>query len=140
MCSPAHLPCLIQLLPPAEIADRAVLFFESLAKTGSGSSTRSASAAAGASAANPVYNLLPDCLSKLLESTKLREEQLQAILAVLLGYVKVRRYCGTSKFACLRTCLESCLLYQSVQQLGAAGGSDSKNTLSGALLVASCTK
>jgi hypothetical protein len=36
-----------------------------------------------------VYNLLPDCLSKLLESDKLREEQLQAILAVLLGYVKV---------------------------------------------------
>jgi hypothetical protein len=68
-----------------------VLFFESLAKTGSGSSTRAASAAAGASAANPVYNLLPDCLSKLLESSKLREEQLQAILAVLLGYVKVRQ-------------------------------------------------
>lgn len=73
----------------AEIAERAVLFFESLAKTGSGSSTRAASAAAGASAANPVYNLLPDCLSKLLEDKKLREEQLQAILAVLLGYVKV---------------------------------------------------
>jgi hypothetical protein len=36
-----------------------------------------------------VYNLLPDCLSKLLENNKLREEQLQAILAVLLGYVKV---------------------------------------------------
>ncbi|KAF6263275.1 non-SMC mitotic condensation complex subunit 1-domain-containing protein [Scenedesmus sp. NREL 46B-D3] len=71
-----------------EIAERAVLFFESLAKTGSGSSTRAASAAAGASAANPVYNLLPDCLSKLLEDKKLREEQLQAILAVLLGYVK----------------------------------------------------
>jgi hypothetical protein len=36
-----------------------------------------------------VYNLLPDCLSKLLESKNLKEEQLQAILAVLLGYVKV---------------------------------------------------
>lgn len=75
---------------PAEITERAALFFESLAKTGSGSSTRAASAAAGASAANPVYNLLPDCLSKLLENDKLREEQLQAILAVLLAYVKVR--------------------------------------------------
>jgi hypothetical protein len=32
-----------------------------------------------------------DCLSKLLESDKLREEQLQAILAVLLGYVKVTK-------------------------------------------------
>ncbi|WIA21063.1 hypothetical protein OEZ85_005385 [Tetradesmus obliquus] len=71
-----------------EITERAALFFESLAKTGSGSSTRAASAAAGASAANPVYNLLPDCLSKLLENDKLREEQLQAILAVLLAYVK----------------------------------------------------
>uniref|UniRef100_A0A383VMF6 Condensin complex subunit 1 C-terminal domain-containing protein n=1 Tax=Tetradesmus obliquus TaxID=3088 RepID=A0A383VMF6_TETOB len=71
-----------------EITERAALFFRSLAKTGSGSSTRAASAAAGASAANPVYNLLPDCLSKLLENDKLREEQLQAILAVLLAYVK----------------------------------------------------
>jgi hypothetical protein len=32
-----------------------------------------------------------DCFSKLLLSTQLREEQLQAILAVLLGYVKVRK-------------------------------------------------
>jgi hypothetical protein len=85
-------------LHPAEIVERAVLFFESLAKTGSGSSARAASAAAGASAANPVYNLLPDCLSKLLESTKLREEQLQAILAVLLGYVKVSKLSGSNKW------------------------------------------
>lgn len=72
----------------AEIIDRAVLFFESLAKTGSGS-TRSASAAAGASAANPVYNLLPDCLSALLKDERLREEQLQVIMGQLLAYVKV---------------------------------------------------
>jgi hypothetical protein len=31
-----------------------------------------------------------DCLSKLLESDKARREQLQAILAVLAGFDKVR--------------------------------------------------
>jgi hypothetical protein len=49
----------------------------------------SSSAAAGASATNPVYNLLPDCLSALLAMPVLREEQLTAVLGVLLGYVKV---------------------------------------------------
>jgi len=69
--------------------DRAVLFFDSLAKSGSGSSRASASSAAGASAANPVYNLLPDCLSKLLAKPSLTEEQVQVIIGQLLGYVKV---------------------------------------------------
>eukprot|EP00775_Hariotina_reticulata_P007726 gene7726-7925_t len=72
-----------------EIVDRAVLFFDSLAKTGSGSSRASASAAAaGASAANPVYNLLPDCLSKLLAKVNLTEEQVQVVMGQLLAYVK----------------------------------------------------
>lgn len=66
-----------------------MLFFDSLAKTGSGSSRASASAAAGASAANPVYNLLPDCLSKLLSKANLTEEQVQVIMGQLLAYVKV---------------------------------------------------
>jgi hypothetical protein len=71
--------------------DRAVLFFESLAASGSGSSRSAGSAAAGASAANPVYNLLPDCLSALLAKADppLREEQMQVIMSQLLGYVKV---------------------------------------------------
>jgi hypothetical protein len=76
----------------AELVDRAVLFFESLAASGSGSSRSAGSAAAGASAANPVYNLLPDCLSTMLrkDDPPLLEEQMHVIMAQLLGYVKVR--------------------------------------------------
>jgi hypothetical protein len=75
----------------AELIDRAVLFFESLAASGSGSSRSAGSAAAGASAANPVYNLLPDCLSALLtkDNPPLLEEQMQVIMTQLLAYVKV---------------------------------------------------
>jgi hypothetical protein len=74
-----------------DLVDRAVLFFDNLAQSGSGSSRTAGSAAAGASAANPVYNLLPDCLSALLakEGPPLREEQMHAIMTQLLGYVKV---------------------------------------------------
>lgn len=74
-----------------ELIDRAVLFFESLAASGSGSSRSAGSAAAGASAANPVYNLLPDCLSALLakDNPPLLEEQMQVIMTQLLAYVKV---------------------------------------------------
>jgi hypothetical protein len=77
----------------AELVDRAVLFFESLAASGSGSSRSAGSAAAGASAVNPVYNLLPDCLSTMLkkDDPPLLEEQMQVIMTQLLGYVKVRK-------------------------------------------------
>lgn len=75
----------------AELVDRAVLFFESLAASGSGSSRSAGSSAAGASAINPVYNLLPDCLSTMLkkDDPPLLEEQMQVIMTQLLGYVKV---------------------------------------------------
>jgi hypothetical protein len=36
-----------------------------------------------------VYNLLPDCLSKLLAKPNLTEEQVQVIIGQLLAYVKV---------------------------------------------------
>jgi hypothetical protein len=87
------------VLCPAELVDRAVLFFDNLAQSGSGTSRTAGSAAAGASAANPVYNLLPDCLSALLakEDPPLREEQMQAIMTQLLGYVKVGWGCGSVK-------------------------------------------
>jgi hypothetical protein len=58
--SPLH-----SLPPPPGIQARARLFFSQLAKTGTGSTKAASSAAAGASAANPVYNLLPDMLSAL---------------------------------------------------------------------------
>jgi len=82
----------------AELVDRAVLFFESLAASGSGSSRSAGSAAAGASASNPVYNLLPDCLSALLAKREppLQEEQMRTIMAQLLAYVnKVGGWGGT---------------------------------------------
>jgi hypothetical protein len=100
-CAPNAVPCFGVLCHAwvccavpccAELVDRAVLFFESLAASGSGSSRSAGSAAAGASAANPVYNLLPDCLSTMLkkDDPPLLEEQMHVIMAQLLGYVKVR--------------------------------------------------
>jgi cytosine/adenosine deaminase-related metal-dependent hydrolase len=85
------LPACLFLLNPADIKARALLFFDSLSRSGTGSARSSASAVAGASASNPVYNLLPDMLSALVREPGLREEQFRGIMAVLLlmEYVKV---------------------------------------------------
>ena len=79
--------CYIHL--DADLANRASLFFESLAKSGTGSSRASASASAGASATNPVYNLLPDMLSTLMREKGLVDGDFQEIMKQLLQYVKV---------------------------------------------------
>ena len=120
---------LLLLSAASELIDRAVLFFESLAASGSGSSRSAGSAAAGASAANPVYNLLPDCLSALLakDNPPLLEEQIQVIMTQLLAYVKVgvrlRSVClgGTTLATACYCC--SCALQQEQQAITEASGS-----------------
>lgn len=109
-----------------------MLFFESLAASGSGSSRSAGSAAAGASAANPVYNLLPDCLSALLAKADppLREEQMQVIMSQLLGYVKVswgRLQQGAC--SCMFDRLHGC---NSCQQFDRGQGLGTRSSCSGA--------